>query len=364
MRRIGFVVNPVAGLGGSVGLKGTDNRSALALLKGAEPHASARASEAMRQIRMDDVIFLTCAGPMGEYALKAARTVQYSVVSFPSTITSAQDTKDACRIFLEAGVCLILFCGGDGTARDVYDVVGSRVPVLGIPAGVKMFSAVFALDPAAAGAIAEKVGSLLLRDAEILDIDEDAYRAGSLVTRLYGIARVPVLGNRVQVGKHVIEEQDEMRAKREIARFITEVMRPDTLYILGAGTTTEAVAQYFGIKKTLLGVDVVKNGELIAQDADEGILLALLNTNSRATIIISPIGAQGFIFGRGTQQISADVIQRIGIMNVIVIATPAKCSETPVLHIDTGDRALDERFGDSIQVITGYRIAQRKKIGR
>jgi predicted polyphosphate/ATP-dependent NAD kinase len=360
MRRIGFVVNPVAGMGGSVGLKGTDGNSTEAVNRGAVPHAGERAGAALKQVHAGDLTFLTCKGPMGEDALRFAGITDYSVVCHPPRVTTAGDTQDACRKFLDAGVDLVLFCGGDGTARDVYDVIGSKVPVLGIPAGVKMYSAVFAIDPAAAGAVVEKAGLLPLRDAEILDVDEAAYRAGTLATRLHGIAKVPVLEEKIQAAKHVIEEQDEERAKSEIARFIAEVMLPDTLYILGAGTTTESIARHLGLEKTLLGVDVVKGGKLMAKDVDEKTLIALLERESSAGIIVSPIGAQGFIFGRGTQQISAAVIEKVG----IVVASPAKCSATPLLHVDTGDPLLDAHYSDSLQVVTGYRVAQRKKIGR
>jgi predicted polyphosphate/ATP-dependent NAD kinase len=364
MRRIGFVVNPIAGMGGNVGLKGTDGTGAEAIRRGAVPHASERASAALKQVTAAGIMFLTCSGKMGEDALRSAGIPSFSVVCHPPASTTADDTKRACRKFLDEQVDLILFCGGDGTARDVYDVVGSTIPVLGIPAGVKMYSAVFAIDPAAAGAVIEKAGELPLRDAEVLDVNEDAYRAGILSTRLYGIARVPVLEDRMQVSKRVIEERDEERAKKEIARFMAEVMDPDRLYILGAGTTTEAIAHRLGISKTLLGVDALKGTNIVAPDADEKTLLSLLTKEDSAGIIVSPIGAQGFVFGRGSQQISADVIRQVGIRNVIVVATPAKCLETPVLHIDTGDPALDAEFKDSIQVITGYRIAQRKKIQR
>jgi predicted polyphosphate/ATP-dependent NAD kinase len=364
MRRIGFVVNPVAGMGGSVGLKGTDGNITEALNRGAVPRAGERAIDALKQVPAGDLTFLTCSGQMGEDALHSAGITAFSIVCQPPPVTTPEDTKRACRKFLDEGVDLILFCGGDGTARDVYDIIGSRIPVLGIPAGVKMYSAVFAIDPAAAGAVAAGAGMLPVRDAEILDVDEEAYRAGILSTRLYGFARVPVLGNRMQFAKHVVEEQDEERAKKEIARFIAEVMSPDTLYILGAGTTTEEIARHLGISKTLLGVDVVKGNNTVARDADEKTLMALVEKETSARIIVSPIGAQGFIFGRGTQQISAAVIRRVGARNVIVIATPAKSSETPLLHIDTGDPALDAEFGDSVQVITGYRIAERKRLGR
>jgi predicted polyphosphate/ATP-dependent NAD kinase len=160
----------------------------------------------------------------------------------------------------------------------------------------------------------------------------------------------------------VYEEEDEERAKREIARFIHEIMIPDVLYILGAGTTTESIAAKTGVKKTLLGVDVVKNGKMVAMDVDEKTLWTLLEHEPEAKIILSPIGAQGFILGRGNQQISARIVRKVGTGNLIVVATPHKLRETPLLYVDSGDSILDTGFGDSILVISGYRQAQRKRI--
>jgi predicted polyphosphate/ATP-dependent NAD kinase len=171
-----------------------------------------------------------------------------------------------------------------------------------------------------------------------------------------------VAAGKVQVAKQVYEEPDEERAKQEIARFMQEVMLPDTLYILGAGTTTEAIAHRLGVQKTLLGVDAIKDGVLVAADVNENILLELTEQEKEVRIILSPIGAQGFILGRGNQQISARVVKRIGIKKIIVVATPHKLRETPLLYIDSGDPVLDLEFGNSMQVISGYRMAQRKKI--
>ncbi|OPY36273.1 MAG: ATP-NAD kinase [Methanoregula sp. PtaU1.Bin051] len=365
MHRIGFVVNPVAGLGGTVGLKGTDGVITEALRRGAVPSANERAISALKYIHGNDITFLTCSGLMGETALQKAGIFCFSIVyNSPVGSTTADDTRRACRLFLDEHVDLVLFCGGDGTARDVYDTVGSKVPMLGIPAGVKMYSAVFAIDPKSVAAVLENAGSLMTREAEILDIDEQSYRKGILSTRLYGIARVAALEEYVQTAKHVIEEKDEERAKNEIANFITEVMLPDTTYIIGAGTTTESIVHKLGLRKTLLGVDVVRNRLLLVNDADERALLATLNNDADSRIIVSPIGAQGFIFGRGTQQISAEVIRKVGLSNIIIVATPAKCADTPLLYVDTGDPELDAQFPDSVQVITGYRIAQRKKISK
>ncbi len=362
MRRIGFLVNPFAGMGGSVGLKGTDGNVGEALRRGAVPHARDRALSTLSLLARDpDLRFVTCSGEMGEAILKEAGVENFEVLYQFTGESTAGDTKNAACLFAGGGVDLILFCGGDGTARDVFDTVGTRVPVLGIPAGVKMYSAVFAIDPKTAAEIILAPGTPL-KDSEIMDVDEEAYREGILSTRLYGFARVPYIPGKIQPTKHIFEETDEDRAREEIARFICEVMLPGTRYILGAGTTTGAIACRMGIAKTLLGVDVVQDGCLIAADVDETTLLSLVGDGADARIVVSPIGAQGFIFGRGSQQISASVLRTVGIDHLIVVATPHKLRETPVLFVDTGNSALDAAFGNSVQVVSGYRIAQRKKI--
>lgn len=365
MRRIGFLINPVAGMGGSVGLKGTDGKVNEARQRGAEPRAQERARATLKALkRAKDLCFITCSGIMGEKIVRETGIQHYQVVSQVPEETTSIETKVAVQKFLEAGIDLVLFCGGDGTARDIQDVTKGKVPMLGIPSGVKMYSAVFAVDPETAAEIVLGFDSASIRDSEILDVDEEAYRAGILTTRLYGFARVPYLAGKTQVSKQVFEESSEERAKEEIARFIEEVILPDTLYILGAGTTLESVARRLGIKKTLLGVDVIKNGTLVAPDVDEKTLLSLTQHEKDVRILVSPIGAQGFILGRGNQQISAQIVRRAGVDHVIVVATPQKLRETPVLYVDTGDPSIDREFGDSIQVISGYRIAQRKKINQ
>jgi len=195
-----------------------------------------------------------------------------------------------------------------------------------------------------------------------MDVDEEAYRAGELKTRLYGIARVPSLAGKTQVSKHVYEDSDEGRVKKEIARFINEILIPDVLYILGAGTTTESIAREIGLNKTLLGVDAIKNRQMVAMDIDEKSLWTLIRDGQEAKILLSPIGAQGFILGRGNQQISARIVKQVGIRNVVVVATPHKLRETPVLYVDTGEAGLDAEFGDTVLVVSGYRMAQRKRL--
>ncbi len=363
MKRIGFLINPVAGMGGAVGLKGTDGNVNEARRRGALPQAPDRALITLTYLsRKAGLSFVTCSGAMGEETLKKAGVPDYKVLYSYTSESRAEDTRQAAQAFHNAGVDLILFCGGDGTARDIFDAVGRDVPILGIPAGVKMYSAVFAIDPATAAELVTGSDTASLRDSEVMDVDEDAYRAGELRTRLYGIARTPVLAGKVQTSKHVFEEMDEERAKKEIARFIREIMIPDVLYILGAGTTTESIAREIGLNKTLLGVDAVMNGQTVATDLDEKTLRALLEHDQEAKILLSPIGAQGFILGRGNQQISARIVRKVGIANLIIVATPHKLRETPLLYVDSGDSSLDAAFGDTVQVVSGYRMAQRKHI--
>lgn len=365
MKRIGLLINPIAGMGGSVGLKGTDGNVEEARQRGAVPHAMERARITLEYLaRETGLHFISCSGAMGEDTLKITGCQDFEILYTFSGESGAGDTKAAARRFREANVDLILFCGGDGTARDIFEVIGRDIPLLGIPAGVKMYSAVFAVDPVNTAELILKSDNASLRDSEILDVDEDAYRLGTLKTRIFGIARTPFAAGKVQVAKQVYEEPDEERAKQEIARFMQEVILPDTLYILGAGTTTEAIAHRLGVQKTLLGVDAIKNGVLVASDVDEKKLLILAGQEKDVRIILSPIGAQGFILGRGNQQISASIVRKIGIKKIIVVATPHKLAQTPLPYIDSGDPVIDLEFGDSIQVISGYRIAQRKKIHR
>lgn len=368
---VGFLVNPIAGMGGPVGLKGTDGLLPEARIRGAVARAPVRAKETLGLLKDAPFRFLTCSGSMGGDILREAGISGAQVVySSRQAATSAKDTWEACRIFLSKGTDLILFCGGDGTARDVYDAIGNRIPILGIPAGVKMYSAVFSVTPAAAAEILLQQGpgsfSLPIRDAEIVDVDEGAYRRGELRTRLYGIARSPYLPGLVQGTKAVFEDRDDDRARDGIALFLSEVMEgtPETLYILGPGSTTGAIARRFGLEKTLLGFDAIYKGRIVGRDLNEASLLALLDKHVSVRLVVSVIGAQGAVLGRGTQQVSPTVLRRIGIPQVIVVATPHKLSETPILFLDTGDPGLDAGFGEFIQVITGYRTAQRKHLQR
>lgn len=360
---IGLVVNPFAGLGGRVGLKGTDGLADRALALGAEPLAPGRAAAALAPLADHGLRFVTASGEMGEGPLVQAGISDFVCVHGPAVPSTAADTRAACRAYLDAGVDLVLFCGGDGTARDVADVVGTTVPVLGIPAGVKMYSSVFALDPGTVARVLLADGPARLADAEVIDVDEEAYRANDFRTVLHALVRTPSAPGLVQVSKQVFEEADEDRARAAIGAFIADAMRPGVLYLLGPGTTTGAVAERLGVKATLLGFDAILDGRLVGVDLAETDLLALLGDGREARLVLSVIGAQGFVIGRGTQVITPAVIRRIGCGRLIVLGTPGKLARTPRLHVDTGDPVLDRAFGPHLQVVTGYGTAQRKRVG-
>jgi len=238
------------------------------------------------------------------------------------------------------------------------------VPMLGIPAGVKMHSGVFAISPEAAAELALSYahGDLAARETEVVDVDEELYRKGELKTRLYATAKTPYKPVLVQERKRIYASADEEEFKDQIALFAREFMRDGSAYILGAGTTTARIAELMGLEKTLLGVDVVLNEKLIIKDASEKDLLNLLDKEKSVKIIVSPIGAQGFILGRGSQQISAEVLRGVGVENLITVSTPHKLSELPHLLVYTGDPELDIALAKRMLVVTGYRMAQRKEV--
>lgn len=364
--KIGFLVNPVSGMGGRVGLKGTDGaaiqRRAEAL--GAERSSPSRAVLALGSIDKDlSIVFLTCSGDMGRDELDAVKLPSETVYK-PQEHTTRKDTQAAAKRFLDEKVDLILFAGGDGTARDVLEVVGGHVPILGIPAGVKMQSAVFALTPEEVGELlASYASSGTLRDGEVLDVDEDGFRRGEVRARLYGVARVPDVPG-VQSGKQAYHSGSSDDEAAEIAQYIVDSMDEDVLYIIGPGSTTARIGEAMGQKKTLLGVDAYIGRSPLRLDASEKELLSILEEHDGpAEIIVTPIGAQGFFFGRGNQQISPDVIRRVGRENVVVVATPSKLNGTPTLRSDTGDADLDRSLSGKRRVVTGYKRRRLVEVG-
>jgi predicted polyphosphate/ATP-dependent NAD kinase len=360
LKKIGLIVNPVAGMGGSVGLKGTDGAEILSRAKalGAQPVSPARALRALgRLAAAGKVELMTCAGVMGHEVAEQAGLAIVSLDIRPATATTAADTCAAARELQARGAALILFAGGDGTARDILDAVGDTVPILGIPSGVKMHSAVFAISPEAAGQLAALVatdrdGKVRYREAEIMDIDEEAVRDGRISARLHGYGRIPFERQLVQNAKAggIAEDAALDAVCREIAR----EMLPGVVYILGPGTTTLRILGNLGLVGTLLGVDAVLDGKLLGRDL-AGAQVDEMVRGRPAQIIVSVIGGQGYIFGRGNQQIGPNVIRAAGRDNIIVVATQRKLLSLAGgrLLVDTGDRQLDELLQGYIRVRTG-----------
>jgi len=362
-KKVGFIVNPIAGMGGAVGLKGTDGKEILdkAVNLGAKQVAPERAETFLVELKpiKEEVQLFVGAGLMGENEAKN-NNFHYKVFGKQKINTQPEDTVEISKSILKEGVDLLIFCGGDGTARDVLDRVDMQIPVLGVPTGVKMHSAVFAIDPKAAARITIRFlkEQLPLWEAEVMDIDEDAFRQGKVSARLYGYLLSPYEPRLIQGAKMAsIITESEVRNQAAIAICVIELMETDVFYVVSAGTTTRTIGDLLDQKKTLLGVDIFLNKKIIFKDVNEKQILEVIKKNP-AKIIVTPIGGQGFIFGRGNQQISQEVIKKVGKQNVIVVATENKIKNLKSLKVDTGDPDLDASFHGNIKVITDYKIEQ------
>lgn len=393
MKKVGLIINPIAGMGGSVGLKGTDVSEILheAILRGAKPLAQEKVGVALQAItdQKDEVFFYTAGGNLGEKLL-ASLGFHYEVsyrpeaqaqsdskrchirsmpgVSYrpaPQTQSdsekqelesSSQDTIKAAQSFLAHEPDLIVFAGGDGTARCIYRALGENVPVLGIPAGVKIHSAVFALSPKLAGETlaAYLKGNTPLVKREVMDIDEAAYREGKLLTSLYGALSVPLEKKRMQ-NKKAPSPLSDKAAQMSIAQYVYDQMEDDCYYLLGAGSTVSALKELLGYDSTVLGIDLVYQKKVLARDLNEQAILEHIQGH-RAKLITTPIGGQGFLFGRGNQQVSAKVLQEIGKDNIIIVASENKIAslEKKELVFYTGDPETDKAIEGYYRVISAY----------
>ena len=371
-KTLGLIVNPVAGVGGRVGLKGSDGIEILrrALELGAARESPRRAQQALARLAglAGEIEIVTCPGEMGgDEAVAAgfAPRVLDGVVGAPwsaplpdgAPATTAEDTVKAARAMRDMGVDLLLFAGGDGTARNVYDAIGSDIVTLGIPAGVKIHSAVYATTPAAAGDLAAllfrpQARGIEVREAEVMDIDEEAFREDRVSARLYGYLRVPYQRNLLQSAKAGAAGSDA-GALEGIASEVVNGMRPGRLYVIGPGTTTRSIMRILELPNTLLGVDVVCDRAVVASDVNENDLLRL-TAERPATVVVTAIGGQGHIFGRGNQQISPRVLRQVGLGDIVVVATQQKLlalEERPLL-VDTGDEELNAELCGYRRVVT------------
>lgn len=363
MKQLGLIVNPIAGMGGRVGLKGTDGPDILAeaRARGAKPLSPARAKKAMSNLQQlkDKIKVWTCPGDMGENILQELG-LEYEVISLEMNDgeTSSDDTVNAARELERIGVDLIVFVGGDGTARDIFKAIDAALPVLGVPAGVKIHSGVFANTPADAGQLLLNFfrGDIEnLVEAEVMDIDEEAFREGRVSAKLFGYLKIPADNRFIQGLKTGVQEEGQEAILDGIADRVVEDMEEGTFYLVGPGTTTRRVMEKLNLEYTLLGVDVVRDGKLLALDVSEKDILSL-QKKGKCKIVVTPIGGQGFVFGRGNQQFSPEVLRKIDKEDITIIASKSKLESIPdgKLKIDTGEQEIDQKFSGFFQVRIGY----------
>lgn len=359
-QKVGFLVNPIAGMGGAVGLKGTDGKKILqeAIRKGAKSVSPERGRRYLEEVRrrVKDVEFLIAPGEMGENIADQLK-LEHELVGRIGRTTRSEDSMRISRLMKRRRVDLIVFCGGDGTALDVLKGVGQDTPALGVPSGVKIYSSVFAINPVAAAesTVAFLRGQIPRKLGEVVDVDEAAFREDRLSVKLFGHLTTPDSGPLMQ-GSKLATESSEDTELDAIAEYFQEKIDPVYTYILGPGSTLERIAKRLGVKKTLLGVDAMKwNGTVLGRDMDETALLTLAG-EGHVKIVISPIGGQGFLFGRGNQQITPDVVRKVGIENITVVGSRNKIEALHPRRLltDSGDDEIDRQLRGYLRVITGY----------
>jgi predicted polyphosphate/ATP-dependent NAD kinase len=367
MLSIGLLINPYAGIGGPMALKGSDDIDLNTVVENNTPClAQRRAGVALLQLQpyAESIRWLAAPSIMGEQALNDAGFPTEIVGQLNSQLTSSGDTERLAVELVNAGVDILLFVGGDGTARNIVNALSAenhqQQLVLGIPAGVKMHSGVYTVSPQAAVSVLvqliqkEPVSTCL---QEVRDIDEQALRAGKVNSRYYGELLVPNDQRYVQQVKNTARQNEEA-FQLEIAASIVDDMDAETLYIIGCGTTPKAVMDELGLPNTLLGIDVVLGRDIIAMDVTAKALEALLEEYPfhSVVLLITAIGGQGHIIGRGNQQLSPTVLKRVGKAHTVVLMTPSKLGELAArpLLMDSGDAALDQAWSGLMTVHTGY----------
>ena len=366
MLRIGLLINPYAGIGGPMALKGSDDID-VTRCNVEQRLAEQRAQVAIERLQgyHPSLTWLSAPSIMGEQVLTNCGFQTTVVGQIDSHSTSAEDTERLGIALVEQGIDVLLFVGGDGTARNIVNALSSNEKysqqlVLGIPAGVKMHSGVYTVSPQAAVSVLE----LLIQKEpvstalqEVRDIDEQALREGKLNSRYYGELLVPNDQRYVQQVKNTARQNEEA-IQLEIAASIVDDMDHETLYIVGCGTTPQAVMDELGLPNTLLGVDVVLGRELLAMDVTDLELQRLLENYPfhSVEIIVTAIGGQGHIIGRGNQQISSTILHRVGREHLRILITPSKLAELAYrpLIMDSSDPELDREWAGLVTVYIGY----------
>lgn len=361
--RLGLVINPYAGVGGPSALKGSDHKDSLSIAskRGVQPKACQRVIDMFSSLQTDiaTIQVITASGIMGADACVGLPPSCVKTVFDTPSETRSQDTQTAAMSIINEQVDLLVFVGGDGTARDIFSAIGSTQTVLGLPAGVKMHSAVFAVTPKAVASVIDSMISHKLvaaRMAEVRDIDEAAFAKGQVKTRFFGEMQIPDDQLLVQTVKCSGLLDDEIMLD-DLCAYLLEIVEKDTLYILGSGGTLKHLKISLGIEKpTLLGVDVWFQGEVLHYDVHEQQLYELIQQYKNVKVLLSVIGGQGVILGRGNQQISARIIEQLGVGALQFISTQAKllALDGRALSVDSGSDALNKRLAGFHKIICGY----------
>lgn len=366
--KLGLIINPYSGIGGALALKGSDGADIRekALAMGANKQSGARTKEALELLEpLKSEVEIYC--PQGEMGGDIAESLGLAtniIYTAKASQTEDLDTMKAAQALLDEDVDLIIFAGGDGTARNMCEVIQDKCPVIGVPAGCKIHSGVYAITPLAAGRVLAQVVSgelLTLMQAEVKDIDENAFRAGQVIAKTYGNMDVPQELSYMQSVKMGGKESDELVLADIAAEIIEEIdEHPDNYYVMGSGSTVDFIMQELGLENTLLGVDIVKNGQLVARDVNAIQLLEIANKlddKAALKLVITLIGGQGHVFGRGNQQLSSDLLSLLPKSSIRIVATKTKLTALNgrPLIADTGSKALNRALSGPISVITGYR---------
>lgn len=370
--RLGLLVNPFAGLGGAAGLKGSDHpdTQVIARQRGVESKVAERVRLVFEQLSDNTAQFhvLTASGAMGAQVLEGLASLSCDIVYTAPQQSTGEDTVKAAKAIRDAGVDLILFAGGDGTARDMYRALGEQTPVLGIPAGVKMHSGVFAVTPVAAASVVRSLLAARLVSAqlaEVRDIDEQAFAEGRVKAKYFGEMLVPDDQLLVQKVKCAGLPDDALMLE-ELAAYMAELCQEEALWILGPGGTLREIKRHLGIESpTLLGVDLWYQGECVLRDAYEEQIFEWVERCHDARLVLSIIGGQGIVLGRGNQQISPRVIEAVGADKLQFVATQEKLRALNhrALQVDSGSPELDRRLRGYHRVICGYEDAVLYPVG-
>ena len=375
MVRIGILANPDAGLGGRLALKGSDGQAELARSKGAEDRSGPRLESMLRHFssihrgEYGKIEWVTSSGRMGtEWIPSDFQIGTISEVHESPGETSASDTGEAVEKLIASEIELLVYSGGDGTTRDIVsslsDLDSSELPVIGVPSGVKMHSGCFASSPKAAAEVlsAWLHGDLLVSSTEVLDLDEDLYRGGQWVVRLYAEAYSPNSPRWMQGSKELVQTESEEEIIIGLADHIRDSFFDDSrLIIWGSGGTLREIGANLDFELTTLGIDATVGLNQVGTDLDEsGILEILESHQGPTTLLLSPMGGQGFLIGRGNLQLSPEVLRSIGPENILGVVTPAKLLTVRALRIETGDEGLDREFAKMryMKVLQGYRTTR------